>query len=86
MPLEKYITDSSYTSSRAQRGKNFSQVKSLITNNELCIVQRVIAQSNRIFRDCGVAEDPPGFQAGWSDRMYFSLFLLILFAHLEFSV
>jgi hypothetical protein len=26
---------------------------------------------------------PPGFQAGWSDYMFFSLFLLILFAHLE---
>jgi hypothetical protein len=26
---------------------------------------------NRIFRDFGVAEAPPGFQAGWSDCMYF---------------
>jgi hypothetical protein len=61
-----------------------SQVKLLITNNAFCIVQRATAQSKtRIFRDCGVAEAPPGFQAGWSDCMhFFSLFLFILFAHL----
>jgi hypothetical protein len=36
------------------------------------------------FRDYGVAETPPGFQAGWSDCMhFFSLFLFISFAHLE---
>jgi hypothetical protein len=36
------------------------------------------------FLDYGVAEALPGFQAGWSDCMYyFSLFLFILFAHLE---
>jgi hypothetical protein len=61
-----------------------SQVKLLITNNSFCIVQRATAQSkNRnFFRDYGVA--PPGFQAGWSDCMYFfSVFLFILFAHLE---
>jgi hypothetical protein len=62
-----------------------SQVKLLITNNAFFIVQRATAQSKTgIFRDCGVAEAPPGFQAGWSDCMYFySLFLFILFAHLE---
>jgi hypothetical protein len=49
-----------------------SQVKLLITNNAICIVQRTTAQSKKgMFRDCGVAEAPPGFQAGWSDCMYF---------------
>jgi hypothetical protein len=45
------------------------------------------SQKTGIFRDEGVAEAPPGFQAGWSDCVYvfFSLFLFILFAHLEFS-
>jgi hypothetical protein len=53
-----------------------SQVRLLITNNSFCIVQRETAQSRtRIFRVCGVAEAPPGFQAGWSDCMYF-FFLL----------
>jgi hypothetical protein len=62
-----------------------SQVKLLITNNAFCIVQRATAQSKTgIFREYGAAEAPPGFQAGWSDCMYFfSLFLFILFAHLE---
>jgi hypothetical protein len=47
---------------------NPSQVKLLISNNTFCIVQRATAQSKTgIFRDCGVAEAPPGFQAGWSD-------------------
>jgi hypothetical protein len=61
-----------------------SQVKLLITNNSFCIVQRATAQSKTgKFRDCGVAEAPPGFQAGWSDCMhFFSLFLFIMFAHL----
>jgi hypothetical protein len=51
-------------------------------------VQRATAQlKTGIFRDYGVAEAPPGFQAGWSDCMYFFfLFLFILFAHLEFCV
>jgi hypothetical protein len=62
-----------------------SQVKLLLTNNVFCIVQRATARSKAgTFRDCGVAEAPPGFQAGWSDCMhFFSLFLFILFAHLE---
>jgi hypothetical protein len=35
-------------------------------------VQRATAQSKTgIFRDYGVAEAPPGFQAGWSDCIYF---------------
>jgi hypothetical protein len=61
------------------------QVNLLITNYAFCIVQRATAQSKTgIFRDCGVAEAPPGFQAGWFDCMhFFSLFLFILFAHLE---
>jgi hypothetical protein len=65
--------------------KNPVQVKLLITNYEFFIVQRATAQSKTgIFRDYGVAEAPPGFQAGWSDCIYFfSLFLFILFAHLE---
>jgi hypothetical protein len=62
-----------------------NQVKLLITNYAFCIVQRATKQSKTgIFRDSGVAEAPPGFQAGWSDCMHsFSLFLFILFAHLE---
>jgi hypothetical protein len=35
---------------------------------------------NRIFRDCGVAEAPPGFQAGCSDSFYFFLTSSILLA------
>jgi hypothetical protein len=51
-----------------------SQVKLLITNNAFCIVQRAKAQSiTGIFLDCGVAEAPPGFQAGWSYCMHYSL-------------
>jgi hypothetical protein len=43
------------------------------------------SQKTGIFRDYGVAEAPPGFQAVWSDCMYFfSLSLLILPAHLGF--
>jgi hypothetical protein len=58
-----------------------SQVKLLITNNIFCIVQRATAQSKTgIFRYFGAAEASPGFQAGWSDSMFFfslSLSLLI---------
>jgi hypothetical protein len=63
-----------------------SQVKLLITNNSFCIVQRATEQSKTgFFRDYGVAEAPPGFQAGWSYCVYFfSLFLFILFSHLGF--
>jgi hypothetical protein len=51
-----------------------SQVKQIITKNALFIVQRVTAQSKTgVFCDYGVAEAPPGFQAGWSDCMYFFL-------------
>jgi hypothetical protein len=59
-------------------------VKLLITNYAFFIVQRATAQSKTgTFRDDGVAEAPPGFQAGWSDCMYFlSLFLFISFAHM----
>jgi hypothetical protein len=44
-------------------------------------VQRAAALSKKgFFRDYGVAEAPPGFQAGWSECVYFfSLFLFILF-------
>jgi hypothetical protein len=40
-------------------------------------VQRATAQSKTgIFHDYGVAEVPPGFQAGWFGCMYFfSLFV-----------
>jgi hypothetical protein len=63
----------------------FSQLRLLITNNAFCIVQRATAQSKTdFFRDCGVAEAPPGFQAGWFDCIhFFSLVIFILFAHLE---
>jgi hypothetical protein len=46
-------------------------------------VQRATAQSKTgMFRDYGVDEALPGFQAGWSDCMcFFSLFLFFLFAH-----
>jgi hypothetical protein len=55
----------------------FCQVELLITNNAFCIVQRAAAQSKTgIFRDYGVAEAPPWFQASWPDCMFsFSLFL-----------
>jgi hypothetical protein len=43
-------------------------------------VQRATAQSKTgIIRDCGVAEAPPGFQAGWSDYMYFFFSLSVHF-------
>jgi hypothetical protein len=56
------------------------QVKLLIINNAFCIVQKATAQSKAgVFRGYGVAEAPPGFQAGWSDCMFYtSLFLFIL--------
>jgi hypothetical protein len=38
------------------------------------------------FRGYVVAEAPPGFQAGWSECMYFSLSFFVSFAHLEFRV
>jgi hypothetical protein len=51
-----------------------SQVNLLITNHAFCIVQRTTAQSKTgKFRDYDVAEAPPGFQASWSDCMYFFL-------------
>jgi hypothetical protein len=38
-------------------------------------MQRATAQSKTgIFSDYGVAEAPPGFQAGWSDCTYFFSF------------
>jgi hypothetical protein len=38
-----------------------------------------------LFADFGAAEAPPGFQAGWSDCIYFfSLFLFIFIAYLDF--
>jgi hypothetical protein len=57
-----------------------SQVKLLITIKSFCIVQRATAQSKTgIFREYGLAEAPPGFQAGWSDCMYFSFSLSVHF-------
>jgi hypothetical protein len=35
-----------------------------------------------IFIGYGAAEAPPGFQAGWSDCIYFFLSFVHLFAHL----
>jgi hypothetical protein len=68
---------------RERKFSNSQTKSSQVTNHQqcTCIVQRETAQSKTgIFRDCGVAEAPPGFQAGWSDCIYFSLFLFILFA------
>jgi hypothetical protein len=57
-----------------------SQVKLLITNNAFCIVQRATAKSKTgFFCDYGVAEAPLGFQAGWSDCMYFFFSLFVHF-------
>jgi hypothetical protein len=40
-------------------------------------VQRATAHSKTgIFRDYGVAEAPPGFQAGWSDCVHVFVFSL----------
>jgi hypothetical protein len=58
-----------------------SQVKLLITTDAFCIVQRATAQSKTgIFRDFGVAEAPPGFQAGWSVRLFFFFSFSVHFA------
>jgi hypothetical protein len=68
MPLVKIIF------STASKQCKSSQVKLKITNNAFCIVQRATAQAKiGFFRDCGVAEAPPGFQAGWSDCTFFFL-------------
>jgi hypothetical protein len=49
-------------------------------------VQRATAQSKTgFFSDCGVAEAPSGFQAGWSDCAFFSLFLFVSVAYLDFA-
>jgi hypothetical protein len=69
-----------------------SQVKSLITNNAFCILQRATAQSKAgNFRRYAAAEAPPGFQAGWSDCMYFfipfcSFCLLIWIFRVSFCI
>jgi hypothetical protein len=57
-----------------------SQVKSSIINNAFYILQRATAQS-KTGNICGygVAEAPPGFQAGWSDCMYFFFSLCSLY-------
>jgi hypothetical protein len=48
-------------------------------------VQRATAQSNTgFFRDYGLAEAPPGFQAGWSDCILF-LTVLLLFAQCKMN-
>jgi hypothetical protein len=62
-----------------------SQVKSLITTDVFCIVRRATTQSKTgILSGYGVAEAPPGFQAGWSDCMhFFSLFLFIFVCWLK---
>jgi uncharacterized membrane protein len=43
----------------------------------LCKEQQHITVKNRNFCDFGVAEAPTGFQAGWSDCMFFSLSLFL---------
>jgi hypothetical protein len=54
------------------RKRGGSQVRLLITNNAFRIVQSATEQSEtEIFRGCGAAEAPPGFQAGWSDCIFF---------------
>jgi hypothetical protein len=46
-----------------------------VANNAFFIVQRATAQSKSgFFCDYGVAEAPPGFQAGWSDYIFFLSF------------
>jgi hypothetical protein len=52
----------------------------------LCKEQQATAQSKTgIFRNYGVAEASLALQAGWSDYVhFFSLFLLIMPAHLGF--
>jgi hypothetical protein len=58
---------------------NVSQVTNH-TNNSFCVVQRATAKSKTgTFRDYGVAEAPPNFQAGWSDCMLFLKYLLCSF-------
>jgi hypothetical protein len=43
-------------------------------------VQGATAQSKRgFFSDYGEAEAPPGFQAGWSDRSFFSSLFFVHF-------
>jgi hypothetical protein len=68
-----------------------NDLSSQVTNHQQCILHCSTAQSTGIFRDYGVAEAPPGFQAGWSDCMYFfSLFLFIFFlcdlSHIIFTL
>jgi hypothetical protein len=43
------------------------------------------SQKQDCVNEYGVAEDPPVFQAGWSDCMYFDLSLFVSFAHPEIS-
>jgi hypothetical protein len=72
--LQKYMVDGAVH----QHDACTSQVKSLITNYALYIVRRATAHSKTgSFRDYGVAEAPPGFQAGWSDCMNRSLHVKI---------
>jgi hypothetical protein len=58
-----------------------SKVKLLITYNAFFIEQGATAQSKTgNFRCYSVAEVPPGFQAGWSDYMYyFSFYVRYIF-------
>jgi hypothetical protein len=52
----------------------FYRGASIRRNNAFCTVQRATAQSKTgFFRDYVVAEAPPGFQAGWSGCMHFTL-------------
>jgi hypothetical protein len=52
-----------------------SKVKSLITNNALCIEETGTTQKKQEFvYGYGLADAPPVFQAGWSDSFFFPSF------------
>jgi hypothetical protein len=54
-----------------------NQDELLITNNAFCIVQKARAQSRTgIFLVYDLVEAPSGFQAGWSDCMFFFSFFV----------
>jgi hypothetical protein len=67
-----FMSGSLQKSTRGGHSGTSNQVELLITDNELCVVQRTTEQSKTgFFRDYGSAEAPPGFQAGWSECMFF---------------
>jgi hypothetical protein len=57
---------------------NRSAKSSQVSNHQLRVLHCAKSNSklkNRIFRGNDQAEAPPVYQAGWSGRMYFSLFV-----------